>query len=137
MGLGGNEFREPKVLRSIDGKLQLTLTVEMANLTFDWFSTIRRTYNGSVPGPTWRIRPGDNVTVVLVSATKNTPQTPALHRSCKKFIIQLTRRNSQLFIKTQKKRGFYYSCGSRSFLSDGLDSKNAYCVALRALLEVS
>ena len=54
---GGNDLRHPPVLRSANGKLEVVLTVEMASFTFDWFTTQRRSYNGSIPGPTWRIKP--------------------------------------------------------------------------------
>ena len=63
---GGEPFQEPEVLQSVDGRLDVTLSVEIAQISFEWFTTYRRTYNGSIPGPTWRIRPGDNVTVTLV-----------------------------------------------------------------------
>ena len=63
---GGETFQEPEVLQSVGGRLNVTLSVEMAQITFEWFTTYRRTYNGSIPGPTWRIRPGDIVSVTLV-----------------------------------------------------------------------
>ena len=65
---GGNDLTQPTVLRSENGELKVVLMVEMASFTFDWFTTQRRSYNGSIPGPTWRIKPGDNVTVTLVSS---------------------------------------------------------------------
>ena len=65
--LGGQNFVKPPELKSKDGELKFTLNVEPKVLTFDWLSTKRRTYNGSIHGPTWRLKPGDKVTVTLVS----------------------------------------------------------------------
>ena len=82
---GGEAFQEPEVLQSVDGRLDVTLSVKMAQITFEWFTTYRRTYNGSIPGPTWRIRPGDNVTVTLVcySLCRCTVQRVLRHTCCK------------------------------------------------------
>ena len=67
---GGSPYRKIEELSSFDGRLHVDLSVEMASMTYDWFTIQRRTYNGlssgTANGPTWRIRPGDYVTVNLV-----------------------------------------------------------------------
>jgi len=67
---GGSPYQKVDEVESSDGSLDLTLSVEMASFQFDWLTIQRRTYNGSssdlISGPTWRIRPGDFVTVTLV-----------------------------------------------------------------------
>ena len=65
--IGGGPYNKRPELSSSGGRLHVDLSVEMASKTYDWFTIQRRTYNGTITGPTWRIRPGDNVTVNLVS----------------------------------------------------------------------
>lgn len=66
-GSPGDAFAVPAVLTSSGGRLDLTLTA--GALSLPWGSGTRYAlgYNGSVPGPTLRVRPGDVVTVRLVN----------------------------------------------------------------------
>ena len=65
--LSGNKtYQKIRELSSSNGSLDLTLSVEMASFQYDWLTIHRRTYNGEICGPTWRIRRGDRVTVKLV-----------------------------------------------------------------------
>jgi len=61
----GNAFEEPSVLTSSNGSLEVTLRAEPANVS--WGSTTRYayTYNGTTPGPTLRLRPGDQLVINL------------------------------------------------------------------------
>lgn len=60
---GGQELSEPQALHSADGRLQVKLSaargrVRVAGRDADVFS-----YNGSLPGPTLFLRPGDRLNV--------------------------------------------------------------------------
>ena len=65
--VGGDTLVQPSQEISSGGTLSITLDVMMANVTIEWLTMTRRTFNGGFPGPTWRIKRGDNVTVNLVS----------------------------------------------------------------------
>lgn len=60
-------FAEPPVIASENGRLTVTLTAAAGRVTVAGRSVQAMSYNGSVPGPTLRIRPGDRVTVDLVN----------------------------------------------------------------------
>ncbi|XP_066264365.1 multicopper oxidase mco-like [Branchiostoma lanceolatum] len=47
--------------------LNVTLTVDVSDVTFDWLTFQRRLYNGKMPGPTLRVRPGDMLNIKLVN----------------------------------------------------------------------
>lgn len=66
-GAGAGELVEPGVLASVNGVLTVSLvaaagTVQVAGRAARAFG-----YNGGVPGPTWRVRPGDRLQVTLVN----------------------------------------------------------------------
>lgn len=56
----------PQQIKSKKGVLNAVLEVDISTVQFDWFTTTRRLYNGSLIGPTLRARAGDTVTVKLV-----------------------------------------------------------------------
>jgi len=58
-------FSEPNVLTSSNGRLELTLRAEPADLPWGGSTRYAYTYNGSSPGPTLRIRPGDQLVIHL------------------------------------------------------------------------
>ena len=66
-GVTGESFTEPEVLRSRGGRLQVRL--EAALGTHDVAGRQAQTmgYNGGVPGPSLRLRPGDTVRLDLVN----------------------------------------------------------------------
>jgi FtsP/CotA-like multicopper oxidase with cupredoxin domain len=64
-GVSGSRFVQPEVLRSADGRLELTLRAEPGDLEWGDSTRYAYTYNGSSPGPTLLIRPGDQVTIHL------------------------------------------------------------------------
>ncbi|MGC1210950.1 MAG: multicopper oxidase family protein [Micromonospora sp.] len=63
----GDRFVEPTVIASEGGRLQVTLTAAAGRVTIAGRSVQAMSYNGSVPGPTLRLRPGDRVTLDLVN----------------------------------------------------------------------
>jgi FtsP/CotA-like multicopper oxidase with cupredoxin domain len=73
-GPDGETFREPEVLTSVDGRLDLELAAAVATATVAGTEVRVLAYNGAMPGPTLRIRPGDRVTLRLrndLGATTN------------------------------------------------------------------
>ncbi len=66
-GSAGDAFVGPAVLTSSSGRLDLALTAGALSLPWGTGSRYALGYNGSVPGPTLRVRPGDIMTVRLVN----------------------------------------------------------------------
>lgn len=62
----GQDFQEPVQLRSNSTSLSVTLTVDIATLTFDWLVLKRRLYNSSASGPTITVKIGDYLLLDLV-----------------------------------------------------------------------
>jgi FtsP/CotA-like multicopper oxidase with cupredoxin domain len=58
-------LREPGVLTSSGGLLELTLTAAMTEVTVADARVRALTYNGTLPGPTLRVRPGDRIALTL------------------------------------------------------------------------
>jgi FtsP/CotA-like multicopper oxidase with cupredoxin domain len=61
----GRQLVMPKELRSVDGVLDIDLRVARADLAAGSGRRFAYTYDGTSPGPTLRVRPGDTVTVRL------------------------------------------------------------------------
>lgn len=66
-GPGGDELREPSVLRSADGLLQVRLEAARGPVSVAGTTATALHYNGGLPGPTLRVRPGDRVGIDLVN----------------------------------------------------------------------
>ncbi|XP_066264302.1 multicopper oxidase mco-like [Branchiostoma lanceolatum] len=65
---GGQDLSVPTEYSSEGtGLLNVTLTVDLTPHTVDWLTIHRRTYNGEIPGPTLRVRPGDKLYIKLVN----------------------------------------------------------------------
>ncbi|TLP74201.1 multicopper oxidase family protein [Nesterenkonia sphaerica] len=66
---GGGEvtFVEPEVLRSREGRLSVELVAAPHEVHIAGQQAQLLTYNGSVPGQTWRVRPGDRIEVRLIN----------------------------------------------------------------------
>lgn len=64
-GQGGEPLVEPRVLRSRDGVLTVDLTAARREATIAGRRSRVLTYNGTLPGPTWRVQPGDRIDVRL------------------------------------------------------------------------
>lgn len=65
----GLPFQEPATVASRDGSntLHMTLEVDVGEVTVDWLTTKRRLYNGTIPAPTVRVKPGEKWHLHLVS----------------------------------------------------------------------
>ena len=61
----GSPFRDLPELRSENGQLSTELTMAAADLSFGGRSLRLATYNGEMPGPVMRVRPGDKLSWVL------------------------------------------------------------------------
>jgi FtsP/CotA-like multicopper oxidase with cupredoxin domain len=66
-GAGGPSAAEPQSLASADGLLQLTLDAAPARLPIGGRQASMLAFNGTVPGPTLRLRPGDTLRVRLAN----------------------------------------------------------------------
>lgn len=61
----GASFVQPKVLTSTNGRLEVTLKAEAGTVPYGDGTRFAYTYNGTSPGPTLRVRPGDTLVVTL------------------------------------------------------------------------
>ena len=61
----GTRFVEPRVLRSEGGRLAVTLIAAPTTVRYGSGRRFAYTYNGSTPGPTLRIKPGDVLSITL------------------------------------------------------------------------
>ncbi len=62
-GLAGQDLVQPEVIRSENGLLKVELVTARRELDLAGGPARMLTYNGSLPGPTWRVRPGDRLQV--------------------------------------------------------------------------
>ena len=63
------ELIQPKVLRSSNGVLNVTLEAKATMLPFNGSKRWALTYNGTFPGPTLIAKPGDTINVILKNST--------------------------------------------------------------------
>jgi FtsP/CotA-like multicopper oxidase with cupredoxin domain len=63
----GAPFVEPEVRRSANGELNTVLRMQYAYKTIGGYGLYVRTYEGTVPGPTLRLRPGDVLRIKLIN----------------------------------------------------------------------
>lgn len=63
--LSAGVLREPEVLTSSRGRLELTLTAAPTDVVIAGTRIRALTYNGSLPGPTLRVRPGDRISLAF------------------------------------------------------------------------
>ena len=59
---------EPEVLRSADGRLELTLTAALTDVVVAGRQVRALAFNGTIPGPTLRVRPGDRIALTFSNA---------------------------------------------------------------------
>ena len=59
------ELAQPRVVRSINGLLELVLTISICRFKSDALSFNSRAYNCSYPGPTLIVQPGDKIVIHL------------------------------------------------------------------------
>ena len=67
------ELVEPEVRASSDGLLDTTLTCRVQSVPVAGQTAIMNVYEGSAPGPTLRVRPGDRLRVNLVNLLDDVP----------------------------------------------------------------
>jgi FtsP/CotA-like multicopper oxidase with cupredoxin domain len=74
----GTSFREPPEVRSRGGVLADTLVLRVTPTQLGSRTIHTATYNGSLPGPTWRVRGGDTLRFRLVNdlVESGTPPAP-------------------------------------------------------------
>ena len=75
-GNGDDELLQPQVLSSVGGLLALDLEAVPARVQVGDRSAALQVFNGSLPGPTLRIRPGD---VLRVRMRNSLPDPTNLH----------------------------------------------------------
>jgi suppressor of ftsI len=63
----GASLTEPPVLRSADGRLDVTLEAQFGPATMGGRAVTTYTFNGHAPGPTLRLLPGDSLGVTLTN----------------------------------------------------------------------
>lgn len=63
----GAPLAEPEILHSADGELALSLTAERRTVRIGGKDAVVSAYNGSLPGPTLMLRPGDRLRVSLAN----------------------------------------------------------------------
>ncbi len=80
---GGAPFVQPRELVSANGRLDVELVAAASQVPFGNGKRFAYTYNGTTPGPTLRVRPGDVLTVTLVNRLGETTNlhTHGLHVS--------------------------------------------------------
>jgi FtsP/CotA-like multicopper oxidase with cupredoxin domain len=63
----GAAFVEPEVRSSANGELNTTLRMQYAYKNIGGYRLYVRTYEGAVPGPTLRLKPGDVLHIKLIN----------------------------------------------------------------------
>jgi FtsP/CotA-like multicopper oxidase with cupredoxin domain len=77
---GTSEFPQPKTYRSSNGILLTSLQAFIAHNRLQDPSTgairdvLTPAYNGAIPGPTWRVKPGDTMNVILLNSLPQNPE---------------------------------------------------------------
>jgi FtsP/CotA-like multicopper oxidase with cupredoxin domain len=61
----GQDLSEPQALHSADGRLQVKLSAALSQVRIAGRDATALSYNGSLPGPTLFLRPGDRMNVTL------------------------------------------------------------------------
>ena len=61
----GSPFRQPEVLASSNGRLEVMLRAGAGSVRYGDGRRFAYTYNGTTPGPTLRVRPGDTLVITL------------------------------------------------------------------------
>lgn len=76
----GAHFIEPEVRRSANGELHTTLRLQYAYKDIGGYRLFIRTYEGTIPGPTLRLKPGDVLRIQLINdLPPNRDPAPVIH----------------------------------------------------------
>src|SRR6185369_840572 len=90
-----NAFSQPKEIRSVAGVLNVTLNLAVAPNTIAGRALETATYNGSIPGPTLRVHPGDVLKIRLINnLTLTGAPPPAQH------VVDCGKRPAHMFHST-------------------------------------
>ena len=73
----GDDFREPPVWRSQGGVLERTLEIRRTPNMLAGRPISTLTYAGGIPGPTWRVKPGDRLKIRLINNATPSASVPA------------------------------------------------------------
>ena len=73
----GAEFREPPVIRPQGNVLNVSLNVALGRNVIAGRTLETATYNGMIPGPTLRVRPGDRLAIALINNLSQPGGPPA------------------------------------------------------------
>jgi FtsP/CotA-like multicopper oxidase with cupredoxin domain len=90
--IAGNAFSQPNEIRSVGGVLNVTLNLAVAPNTIAGRVLETATYNGLIPGPTLRVRPGDVFKIRLINNLTLTGAPPPTQK-----IVDCGHRHSQMF----------------------------------------
>lgn len=74
----GQDLSEPQALHSADGRLRVKLSAASGRVSVAGRDATALSYNGSLPGPTLFLRPGDRVNVTLENRLAD-PTNPHVH----------------------------------------------------------
>ena len=77
-GVSADDLVQPQELRSHDGVLAISLTAATARARIGTRQAVVHTYNGTLPGPTLRVRSGDTVKVAMTNSL-DTPTNMHVH----------------------------------------------------------
>jgi FtsP/CotA-like multicopper oxidase with cupredoxin domain len=72
----GEPLVEPEIRASVDGLLETTLRAQYAYRDVGGYRLFVRTYEGTVPGPTLRMKPGDTLRLTLINDLPPNPIQP-------------------------------------------------------------
>ncbi|MGO9238005.1 MAG: multicopper oxidase family protein [Methylocella sp.] len=76
----GAPFIEPEVRRSVNGELRTTLRLQYAYKDIGGYRLFVRSYEGAIPGPTLRVKPGDVLRIKLINdLPPNRDPVPVIH----------------------------------------------------------
>ena len=94
---------EPEVLTSKNGQLVIDLVASFTETTIAGKKAKLKTYNGTTPGPTWIVRPGD---VITVNFTNQLGESTNLHTHG--FHVSPTLNSDNVFIEVKQGETFTY-----------------------------
>jgi FtsP/CotA-like multicopper oxidase with cupredoxin domain len=76
----GAHFIEPEVRRSANGELRTTLRLQYTYKDIGGYRLFMRTYEGTIPGPTLRVKPGDVLRIKLINDLPPGATRPVMRR---------------------------------------------------------
>ena len=104
--LSGTPLSEPPVLQSAHGILQATLQAQLGPAVVNARNVVARVYNGSFPGPTLRIKPGDTLDVHLAN---HLPHNEVTNLHMHGFHVSPSNNSDNIFLHVMPGSSFDYS----------------------------